>query len=460
MEKSFTRNPSSYRDPSGFVFTLDKVLYRQVNKVFAADYDHFISSGLYRTLVDQRLLIPHETIPGNLTGDPDWHATLKPDIIPFISYPWEWSFDMLKDAALLTLRIMKEAMVCGFILKDATPFNVQWYKGQMVFIDTLSFERYNDEEPWIAYRQFCEQFLGPLLLMHYKKLPLQQLQLAWPDGIPLRIVAKLLPGRSRLSLYTYLHIHLNAKMSKVGLSEKDKNVRFSRQKLMNLVNSLEALVRKCSLPAQKSSWSEYYDEAARRDNYLDEKKKIIRECVLAMPDVQTAADLGANDGEFAKLLAGLNIHTFAADLDPYCINNLYHFIKKNGIKNIQPLIADLAQPSPATGVNNEERASLLSRIHADLVMALALIHHLAIGRNLPLRMIADLFARTCNKYLLVEFVPKTDEKVQLMLSGKKDIYDHYTETEFATAFQRYFRVERKQVIGGSERVLYLLGKHE
>ena len=460
MEKPFTHHPSSYRDPSGFIFTRDNNLYRQVNKIFAADYDYFISSGCYAKLVAEQLLVPHEVISENLTGSAEWHTTLMPATIPFITYPYEWSFDMLKNAALLTLRLLKEAIGFGMILKDATPYNIQWMQGRLVFIDTLSFEKYNEAEPWVAYHQFCEQFLGPLLLMHYRKMPLQPLLLAWPEGIPLNVTKSLLPSRSRFSLYTYLHIHLNAKVSSKSKPGEAKKVTFTKQKLLNLVNSLESLVKRLTLPPQKSTWSEYYEEASGRDNYLEEKKKMISEWTASLQGVSMAADLGANDGVFAQLLAKQKIYTLAADLDPYCINNLYHAIKKSDEKNIQPLIADLSNPSPAIGLNNEERSSLTARIKVDLGLALALIHHLAIGRNIPFEKIAEFFAGICKKYLVIEFVPKTDEKVTLMLSGKKDIYQNYSETGFSEAFQPYFHISRKEAIAGSGRVLYLMTKHE
>ncbi|HUR65655.1 MAG TPA: hypothetical protein VMZ03_04835 [Chitinophagaceae bacterium] len=459
MESSFIKHPSSYRDPSGFMFVKDGILYRQVNKVFAGDFDLFLNSGLYKKLIEQKLLIPHEQTDQNLTGSGEWHTTLKPEPVEFISYPYEWSFDMLKDAALLTLRLAKESIAFGSILKDATAYNIQWHKGSLIFIDTLSFEKYNEDEPWVAYRQFCEQFLGPLLLMHYRKQPLQQLQLSWPEGIPLQVVSSLLPRRSRLSLHTYLHVHLNARLSsKTKTGEKGKT-KFSKQKLLNLINSLETLVQKLRLPAQKSTWSAYYEEAGNRNDYLDQKKSIINAWLNDMKNISTAADLGANDGEFSRIIAGKDIAVIAADFDPYCINNLYNSLKSTR-ENIQPLIIDLSSPSPAIGINNEERSSFLSRVKADLVLALALIHHLAIGKNLPFDMIAKLFQHCCKRYLIIEFVPKTDEKIQLMLSCKKDIYHFYSEENFRQAFERYFSVTDRKTIGQSGRVLYLMTKHE
>lgn len=460
MEQPISPLPSSYRDPSGFIFTRNGVLYRQVNRVFRDDFELFLQSGLYRKLAEKKWLIPHEPVAGNLTGSEGWYATLRPDPIPFISYPYEWSFGMLKEAALLTLGILRESLAHGLVLKDATPYNLQWLNGRMIFIDTLSFERYREEEPWIAYRQFCEQFLGPLLLMHYRRQPLQPLSLAWPEGIPLELTHALLPWRSKFSLHTYLHIHLNARVSAKSRPGAVKTARFSKQKMLNLLSSLETLTRKLRLPERKSAWSGYYAEAAGRDQYLEAKKTIIRQWLQDTGDCSRVLDLGANEGDFARMTAERNMFTIAADFDPACIERLYQSLKKTGEKNIQPLILDLAYPSPAIGVNNAERDAFISRAGSDLVMALALIHHLAIGKNIPLPVIADFFRRLSRKWLIVEFVPKTDEKIQLMLSGKKDIYEGYSEELFESVFNKYYRILKKQPIGASGRSVYLMIKNE
>ena len=459
MPNPFSYHPSSFRDPSGFIFEQEKILYRQVNKVFKEHFELFINSGFYEKLAQQQLLIPHEIINENLTGSNDWYATLKPERIPFISYPWEWSFDMLKDAALLTLRLAKEATASGLVLKDATPYNIQWHKGRFIFIDSLSFEKYNPEEPWIAYRQFCENFLAPLLLMHYSKNSLQQLLLAYPEGVPLAIARSLLPGRSKLSLHTYLHIHLHANIAGRKSGAPSSKQKFSKKKFLDLISSLELVINKLKLSGKSTAWSAYYEEASQRNDYLEQKKKIISQWLDKMPIPKTATDLGANDGEFSRLLSSKKIPTIAADFDPYCINKLYNDLKISGEKNIQPLIVDLSNPSPAIGVNNKERTSFLARFRVDLVLALALVHHLAIGKNIPFEMIADLF-QNISSTLIIEFVPREDEKVQLMLAGKKDIYPGYTEEKFEKAFGNYFRVLNKEAIAGTGRTLYLMTRHE
>jgi ribosomal protein L11 methylase PrmA len=451
------QHPASYRDPSGFIYVQEGIVYRQVNQFYREHFDLFINSGCYQQLVAAGLLISHEQVADNLLNSKDWYTTLKPEPVSLVSYAYEWSFDMLKDAALLTLRILKQALQSGLILKDATPYNIQWHKGKLVFIDTLSFEKY-EEKPWIAYRQFCECFLAPLLVMYYTKRPLQQLMLAWPDGIPLDIAASLLPRKSRFSVHTYLHIHLHAKVSakqKTGAQAGNTAEVFAKSKLDRLIDSLEILINKLQIPDLESTWSHYYQEASQRNGYLEAKKEIIDGWLTGLPQLQTAADLGANEGEFSKLVAAKNINTVAADFDPYCINNLYRHIKKNGVKNIQPVILDLSQPSPANGLNYAERSNFSQRLQVDLVLALAVIHHLAIGKNIPLDKIASFFAPVA-PYLLIEFVPKQDPKTQLLLQHKQDIYPQYTEAGFLAAFEPLFTIERQKVVPHSERILFLL----
>ncbi len=459
MPASFKTHASSFRDPSGFIFKKEEVLYRQVNKIFKDDFDHFINSGCYQSFAEKGWLIPHETIPENLTNTDDWYLTLKPASVPFISYPYEWSFDMLKDAALLTLNLLKESLQYGLILKDASPYNIQFPGNSPVFIDTLSFEKYKEQEPWIAYRQFCECFLSPLLLSSYSKQPLQQLMLAYPEGIPLAITRSLLPWRSKFSLYTYLHIHLHAGIAEKSKGEKGKKIIFTRQKLQNLISSLEGLVKNLTLKPRSTAWSAYYDEASQRKDYLLHKKEIINDWIDKTDNIKTAADLGSNDGEFSFLLANKNIQTIAGDFDPQCINNLYNRLKDKKTTYILPLIIDIANPSPAIGVNNEERTAFTSRLNADLTLALALIHHLAIGRNIPFDLIAGFFQHVTHQ-LIIEFIPKEDEKVQGMLTGKKDIYTAYTVTDFEKAFTKYFKIIDTKAITGSGRVLYRMTKNE
>lgn len=457
MQPTIQSLASSFRDPSGFVFQKNGILYRQVNKVFKDDFDQFIKSGLYDHFANNNWLVAHEEIAENYSGSDDWYKTLKPQRIPFISYPYEWSFDMIKDAALLVLQMAREAMRFGMMLKDATPYNVQWRNGRPIFIDTLSFEKYDPSKPWIAYRQFCENFVAPLVLMHHRSQPLQQMLLAYPEGIPLTITRSLLPWTSFFFFYTYLHIHLHSKWSsKKVMNTPVTQTNFSEKKMIQILESLTALVEKKKWKDKPTTWNQYYDEASQRDDYLPKKKEIIQQWLTEI-DCKSAIDLGANTGEFSYLLAEKDIPVVAVDFDHSTINKLFTRVKTEG-KNILPLVIDLANPSPAIGLNNTERASFMERTNVDLALALALVHHMAIGKNIPFKKIAELFEKMTS-FLIVEFIPKQDEKIQYMLSEKKDIYYDYTEQNFLMAFEKYFSIEKKQEIANSGRILYQMKKY-
>lgn len=452
---SFNTHPSSYRDPSGFLFYKNGVLYRQVNKIFKKDFEDFIDTGLYDHLVDKKILIPHQTINENLTGSEDWLQTLQPEVVPFISYPYEWCFDMLKDAALLTLEAAKEALNFGMMLKDASAYNLQWHGGRMMFIDTLSFESYDEQKPWIAYRQFCEHFFAPLALMHYLKEPLQNLLLAYPDGVPLSTAKKILPFKSKLNLHTSLHIHLQASVAN-KLKNNAQQKPFTKQKMQNLLRSLEEGIGFFCFSQSPGVWSNYYEEANQREDYVKNKKQIVSQWLNKL-NVNSVFDAGANEGEFSEIAAEKTRQVICADYDHYSINKFYRKIKKHNWFNLYPLIIDLSNPSPSIGVNNAERDSFLKRTKVDLVLALALIHHLAIGRNIPFESIAKMFSGL-GEYLIIEFVPKEDEKIQLMLNQKKDVYHWYNEENFKTAFNQLFTIVENHNVGNSNRNLYLMMK--
>lgn len=444
-------HPSSYRDPSGFIFSHNSKIYRQVNLVYKENFDHLIASGLYDHLTGQSLLIPHQQILTNFTGEREWYTTLEPAPLPFISYPFEWSFSMLKDAALLTLLLMEKSMEYGMILKDANPYNVQILNGRMIFIDTLSFEKYDETKPWVAYRQFCENFLAPLALMHYGGVPLTKLFLAYPEGIPLDLASSMLPFIARWNIHIQLHIYLNNRVSKENKKEKSSKP-FSKKKLVHILASLRSAVESFHLN-YKGSWWNYYTEAEQRADYLFFKKEIIQNW-LKRGNYRTAFDAGANDGTFSELLAAQNIMVISADTEHYAIDKLYNSVKEKA-QTIYPLIVDLANPSPATGINNLERYSLVQRLSVDLVIALAVIHHLCVGKNIPFHKTAQFF-KGLGKTLIIEFVPREDEKVTLMLEEKKDVYQWYTQESFEETFRAVFFIESKEIIQDSVRTIYLM----
>lgn len=454
----YTRHPSSFKDPSGFVFESGGTIYRQVNQYYAAQYRQLMDSGLYKQLVSQQRLIAHSAVAENMTNSPDWYATLQPEPVQTISYPYEWCFEQLQDAALLTLTVLKTSLQHGMILKDATPFNIQFHKGRPVFIDTLSFDTYDPKQPWIAYRQFCQCFLFPLYLEHYLKTDIQRILSTYIDGIPVDFVAKLLPLKSRLSLGVWLHVYLQHTASTSTRANK-QTAAFSKKKLLDVISHLTSIIT--SFPnnkTYKTTWSNYYEDTILSKEYLAEKEKIVR-AFIQNSTARSVLDLGANDGYFSRVFASHPMQVIATDADNRCISRLYQEVKKNNMENILPLILDIANPSPAIGFHNQERAAFHDRVKTDLVAALALVHHLVIGKNISLRVLAHYFNSIAPE-LIIEFVPKEDVKVQQMLKTRPDTFADYTTTVFENMFLQYFEIISKKNVPGTHRVLYHMNRKE
>jgi hypothetical protein len=447
---------SSFRDPSGFLFFREGILYRQINRVYQDHYDQFIKSGLYDTLSSKQLVIPHQDV--ELPPEDPYNAfkVIKPLQIPFVSYPYEWSFSQLKHAALLTLEIQKISLEYGMTLKDASSYNVQFFKGKPVFIDTLSFEHYESGKPWIGYRQFCRHFLAPLALMQYTDIRLGELLRTNIDGIPLDLTSTLLPKKTWLNFGILMHIHLHAKSEKkyanVHIHLKSREV--SKNALLGLLDNLSSTIEKMQWQPKGTEWAAYYQDTNYSRDAFEHKKEIIAN-FLELAHPKTVWDMGANNGFFSRLASDKKIPTIAFDIDPACVELNYRDIVQNKEQYLLSLLMDLTNPSPAVGWQNEERDSLIGRGPADTVLALALIHHLAISNNVPLDRIAEFFSKICNS-LIIEFVPKNDSQVQKLLMNRKDIFDKYTQHFFENEFNKYFDIIQHVDINGSDRTLYLM----
>lgn len=448
------RIAGSFRDPSGFLYVRDGVLYRQVNAVYRDAYDLLRESGLYDALVGGGLLVAHEEVAREEALAPGAYKVLRPQAVPFVSYPYEWCFSQWKDAARVTLAIQKKALEHGMSLKDASAYNVQFVAGKPVFIDTLSFERYREGEPWVAYRQFCQHFLAPLALMSLRDVRLGQLLRVHVDGVPLDLASTLLPSRTRLRIPLLMHLHLHAgAQRKYADQQVDRSRRsMSRTALLGLVDSLDGAVRHLHWSPQGTEWGEYYQDTNYSPAALEHKKSLVAE-FLGEIRPRNLWDLGGNVGVFSRIASEMGIPTVSLDADPAAVEKNYQWCAGRGEKNLLPLVQDFANPSTGLGWANEERMSLQARGPADAAMALALLHHLAIGNNLPLDRIAELLARLC-RHLIIEFVPKSDSQVQRLLRNRDDIFDRYTREGFESDFQQFFMIHRSQPVRESERILY------
>ncbi len=451
----------SFRDPSGFVYTRDDTLYRQVNTAFGKQFEAFITSGLYDELTRGGLLVPHVQVGIELSATADAYAVVRPERIPFISYPYEWSFGQLQDAALLTLEIQERALSKGFTLRDSSAYNVQFYGGKPVFIDTLSFEIQEEGKPWAAYKQFCEHFLLPLTLMSTRDIRCGTLLRTYVDGIPLDFGSRLLPRRSWASLSSVLHLHLHAwaqgRYAGAAVNSAAKGKSMSRASLVRLVQNLKTAVRNLSWKPAGTEWAEYTSD----NNYSDEAARSKRALVvnhLTGSGVRTVWDLGANTGEYSRAAREVASQVISFDVDPAAVERNYRRIRTTSETGILPLLLDLTNPSPAQGWAGKERLSLAERGPADALLALALVHHLAIGHNLPLDRIAQ-YLSCLGRLLIIEFVPKSDSQVKRLLLSRPDIFPAYTKEGFEAAFRREYEINEVSRIADSERWLYCMVSH-
>lgn len=454
------RQPASFRDPNGFLFNRHNTLYRQINQSYRSNYDHLMASGCYQDLVTRGWLLPHEEVDQDGLGDGQAYKVIQPHKLGFISYPYEWAFSQLKDAALLTLKIQKRALKYGLSLKDSSAYNIQFDlgSGKPVLIDTLSFEILEKGKPWVAYRQFCQHFLAPLALMAYKDIRLSQLLRIYIDGIPLDLASSLLPARTRLNFGTLTHLHLHAAAQRRFAGASTQAASASRQMnetaLLGLIDSLARTVQKLSWQPKDTDWGAYYDCTNYTEESMDQKAEIV-DGFLDQASPKTVWDLGANTGRFSRIALRKGFTTIAFDIDPAAVELNYRQLKKDRESRLLPLLMDLTNPSASLGWANRERDSLGKRANPDLVIALALIHHLAISNNIPLALISSYFCELA-PWLLIEFVPKTDSQVRRLLASREDIFGNYTQDDFEKTFRQDYHIRGRQEIQGSQRRLYLM----
>lgn len=459
-DKSSFQEPASFRDPSGFVFHRDGLLYRQVNEPYRGHYDRMASCGFYQALFKDRQLVEHREVNVPPQDPSVAYKVIQPRRLPFISYPYEWCFGELKQAALLTLSIAQRSLEAGFTLKDASAYNVQFEGYRPIFIDSLSFDTYKEGSPWVAYGQFCRHFLAPLALMSMADIRLAGLLRSNIDGIPLDLASRLLPRRSFLRFGLLLHIHLHARSQgrysdTYGPKPKPR-AKVSRLALLGILDSLRRAVSRLQWRPSGTQWADYYQHTNYSSEAFDRKSTLVKE-FLSQIAPTSLWDLGANVGTFSRLASRQGVPTVAFDMDPAAVETNYLQCAAERDESLLPLVMDFTSPSPGLGWQNVERMPLLCRGPAHAALALALIHHLAITSNLPFQHIAAFFSALC-EWLIIEFVPKEDSQVRRLLAHREDIFTVYDQPHFEEAFSRRFSIERVAEIEGSCRKLYLLRK--
>lgn len=447
---------ASFRDPNGFVFTLENRIYRQINHSYQTNYDQLIESGLYDKLVGEGYLIPHQEVTIKAPSPESAYKIIEPELLNFVAYPYELSFSQLKDAALATLKIQKVALSHGMSLKDSSAYNIQFHHGHPLLVDTLSFEKYEEGKPWIAYRQFCQHFLAPLSLIAYQDARLASMLINFIDGIPLDLASHLLPVRTRFVPSLLLHLHLHsASQRRYADSAPTANRSVNRTSFLGLIDSLESAVQRLKWSPTGPGWSGYYEEEhSYTPAGLEHKQLLVKE-YLSQIKPGVVWDLGANTGMFSRIACDMGAFTIAFDFDPAAVELNYHQASRKQETSILPLVQNLTNPSPSIGWQNQERMSLIERANADAVMALALVHHLCIANNVTLENLAT-FLHRLSPWLIIEFVPKNDPQVQRLLIAREDIFTEFNQEQFEATFNRYFNLHKADTIQDSQRRIYLM----
>ena len=453
-------NSGSFRDPSGHVFSKKGCIYRSIFTPGVKDFEAARDAGIYDKLIESGLLLPHEEVDiGDLTPEGTIYCLTHPRL-PMISYPWEWPFSMLKEAALLHLDAMEMLVPQGFWLRDASAFNAQFDGNCVRLIDTLSVGLRVPDSPWVGYGQFCSHFLAPLAVAAHCDIRTLSLWRNYIDGYPLDLVTKMLPSwrRYRPGLFMHLTLHSgfqNAADRKedIGKTKLLKRPKVSDRGLVGLIHSLRRTIEGIKWKRTSKVWEEYAEIRTYEDEDVVQKSEYVDRVVQRLQP-RVVWDLGANTGEFSLIAGSHGAFVVSIDGDPACTEFLYQKISvENGKKRILPLTMNLANPSPGLGWNSNERLSLNDRGPADMVLALALIHHLVFSSCVPLSMIAKWFGNFA-KHLLVEFVPPADPMVQKLLRNRGDEHLPYNLEVFRSSFGEFFDFI-DQTLLPNDRILFL-----
>lgn len=449
------RNTSSFRDPSGYVFIENNKVKRAINPIYFEQYRALTDSGFYRILFDIKYLIPHQEV-----SKTDSEITIEASTIPYINYPYEWSFLQYKHAALLTLKIQKLCLENNFTLKDASAFNITFHEGKPIFIDTLSFDFYKENNPWLAYKQFIMHFLGPLVLTKYFGQDYLKTLSQNLEGISLQKLSQMLPFKSYFSPTILTNIHLLAKYDKKYESDKKiVNNNLSKSSQIILLDGLYDFISNLSVN-EKTEWDHYYNQINYDEAAYQFKKEVVKDWFLSIKG-ESLIDIGGNDGTFSRELKGVAKLIIVADVDPNAVEQNYKQVLKNKEKFILPIVMDVLNPSANYGFNNEERFSFIDRVkdsNLDGCLALAVIHHITLSGNIPFSLSAQFFSKMASN-LLIEFPTIDDSWVQFLLDSKRGFkkhFDFYNEENFEKEYSVYFEILDKQKIASSERILYSL----
>lgn len=458
----------TFRDPAGSVTVLPDSVVRRIRPAYAADALELLNHPAVATLTAEGKLIGAAVVPEG--GD---ELVLRHPRIPFISYPWEWSPALLVAAADLTLDLCAELIPHGFILKDATPLNVLFNGSTPIFIDLLSIERHAPGDSlWLAYGQFLRTFVLPLLAHSHLGWPLAATQLR-RDGFEPEEIFAALPWSRRLQRPAWSTVTLPVLLSRFStpskaapggevakaqsLASRIQTPEIVQRVLLSRIEGLRAAVHRAAPAATRSTWSDYAVTAAHYSGEdHDSKRRFVQE-VLAQTKPQNVLDVGCNTGNYSRLAVQAGASVVALDSDLQALDRLAVQARAENAP-ILPLHIDLAHPTPASGWNNREAISFLDRAedHFDLVLMLAVIHHLLLSSQIPLPHIAELVQRLTREHLVIEWVPETDPKFRELLRGRDSLYTHLNEAAFREAFAPHFSIARELRLDNGRTLFHMV----
>ncbi|HSC90110.1 MAG TPA: hypothetical protein VLB86_00500 [Gaiellaceae bacterium] len=455
------RDPGSFRDPDSRVVVLDGRVLRLLADEGLAGWRALSARPLFAELVAEGKLVgtrEASDVPAAVAAGAA--AVLEHDVVPFVSYPYEWTFGMLQDAALLQLELVRRSVESGLILKDSTPYNVQFRGAAPVFVDVGSFEQLRDGEPWAGYRQFCMLFLYPLLLQAWRGVPFQPWLRGRIDGITPAECRRLLGTRDLVRRGALTHVVLHSRLERsYESSGRDvkgelKSAGFRKELILANVKRLERLVAGLRWEPDGSAWSDYRLTTTYSEEDAERKARFVAEAVDAERP-RLVWDLGCNEGRHARIAAETAETVVAMDADALVVDRLYEQLKAEEERRILPLTVNVVDPSPGLGWRGAERRPLADRGRPDLAICLALLHHVSIGGNVPVAEFLD-WLRSLDSTVVVEFPGPDDPMVQRLLARKRP-HDHpdYRKEWFEQSLAERFDVVRSETLSSGTRELYL-----
>ena len=462
----------SFRDPGGYLFSHKQKIYRGIVSNFKEQFLNFFNSPLYRKLSEGKH-IPHS----ELVDEPEFDNPylkkqglslfVEHEKIPFQSYPFEWSPQMLYQAGKFTLTLLEQALEHQYILKDATPYNILYKNTKPVFVDLLSFEPYTGNTTWMGYNQFYQTFFLPLLIYKLSKINPASCFITHRDGLKSEEAIKYFRGLSKFTPKVFFHIWLPFLLSTYAENKgvdygkrESQSMDKSKYILSFLINRLKKDYQKLKPSLEKSKWSSYMNGHAcsyTEGNFVQKKAFIEKALKLTTP--AQVLDIGCNTGYFSKLAAKEGSQVVAIDFDSQVIGRLFEEAQEENL-SILPIVIDFARPSPALGWNNQETRSFMERSEGyfDLVMMLAIIHHLIIQERIPLVEILKQIASVTKKHLILEYVGKNDPMFKKIARGRDHLYEGYNRESFENTLKSFFQVIEKCPLKDADRCLYFLKK--